>query len=404
MSDIEVTSAPPVNEFKRGFWVLFASFVGIGVNVASMAYYATGIWTRPWQEEFGWTRTEIGGQQTIAVLMMVICAPFAGRLIDRFGLKRVTTLSLLGYGLLLLAFTRMSGSLWELYVLSAAYAGIGVASTGIAFTRAINAFFVRHRGLALGICLTSTGVAAYLIPKFLTPYVDLHGWRAGFSVMFVIVMLALPIVWFLIKEKPDAEEGVEQALSDGPSLGEALRGLLFWRLGAIFFILAVALLGLVPAFIPLLLDTGMTPQEAGSLGAIMGIALIAGRLLIGFLIDRVFAPYVTAVVFSLVGLGCLALAWGGISYAIIAAIALGFAVGAEVDLIGYFTARYFGLAHYGAIYGLQYSFFILGAGLAPIITGRIWDVTGNYDVALVLAAGLMVPVVALALSLPKFSR
>lgn len=136
----------------------------------------------------------------------------------------------------------------------------------------------------------------------------------------------------------------------------------------------------------------------------MGIALIAGRLLIGFLIDRVFAPYVTAVVFSLVGLGCLALAWGGISYAIIAAIALGFAVGAEVDLIGYFTARYFGLAHYGAIYGLQYSFFILGAGLAPIITGRIWDVTGNYDVALVLAAGLMVPVVALALSLPKFSR
>ena len=53
---------------------------------------------------------------------------------------------------------------------------------------------------------------------------------------------------------------------------------------------------------------------------------------------------------------------------------------------------------------LQYSIFILGAGLAPIITGRIWDVTGNYDVALVLAAGLMVPVVALALSLPKFSR
>ena len=62
----------------------------------------------------------------------------------------------------------------------------------------------------------------------------------------------------------------------------------------------------------------------------------------------------------------------------VAAIALGFAVGAEVDLIGYFTARYFGLAHYGAIYGLQYSIFIFGVAIGPVYTGYIWDVTGNY--------------------------
>ena len=154
----------------------------------------------------------------------------------------------------------------------------------------------------------------------------------------------------------------------------------------------------------MLQDAGMTPQQAGGLGATLGLSVMIGRLLIGFVIDRVFAPYVTAIVFALVGLGCLLLGMGGIGYAFIAAIALGFAVGAEVDLIGYYTARYFGLAHYGSIYGLQYAIFIFGAGVSPVYTGYIWDVTGNYDIALILAAGLMLPVIALALSLPRFER
>ena len=136
----------------------------------------------------------------------------------------------------------------------------------------------------------------------------------------------------------------------------------------------------------------------------MGLSVMIGRLLIGFVIDRIFAPYVTAFVFACVALGCLALTLGGIEYAMVTAIALGFAVGAEVDLIGYYTARYFGMAHYGSLYGLQYSIFIFGAGISPIYTGYIWDVTGSYDIALMLAAALMLPVIALALTLPRFNH
>ena len=140
------------------------------------------------------------------------------------------------------------------------------------------------------------------------------------------------------------------------------------------------------------------------LGGYLGVSVMVGRLLVGFLIDRIFAPYLTTFVFALVGLGCLALALGGVDYAVAAAIALGFAVGAEVDLIGYYTARYFGLAHYGAIYGLQYSIFILVAGVSPILIGHIWDVTGNYDFGLMLAAALMLPVMVISLTLPKFTH
>ena len=85
-----------MNEFARGGTVLFAAFVGIGVNLTSMVYYSSGIWVRPWQDEFGWTRAEIGAQQSIAVIVMMLLATFAGQLIDRYGLKKVTTLSLFG--------------------------------------------------------------------------------------------------------------------------------------------------------------------------------------------------------------------------------------------------------------------------------------------------------------------
>lgn len=392
------------NEFKRGWAVLLGAFIGSGVGLASMVYYSTGIWIRPWQEEFGWTRAEIGLQQSISVVVMMLLAPLVGRLIDRYGLRRVTAICLFGYGLFLAVFPFMSGALLVLYALSFGYAIFGVGTTGIAFTRAVNAFFIKNRGLALGICLTSTGIMAFAMPRFMTPYVAEHGWRAGFWVMFAIVMISVPIVYFLLRDAPEDEDGAQAQALTGQTFNEAIRTVTFWKVASIFFLISTAILGLIPAFIPLLQDAGLTAKQAGQLGAALGLSVMVARLFIGFIIDRVFAPYVAAVAFSCVALGCLALGLGGIEYAMVAAIALGFAVGAEVDLIGYFTARYFGLAHYGAIYGLQYSIFIFGAAIGPVYTGYIWDVTGNYDLALIIAAALMVPVVIIALTLPRFAN
>ncbi|MEC8291365.1 MAG: MFS transporter, partial [Pseudomonadota bacterium] len=241
ISEKSIQQSTSVNEFARGWTVLFAAFVGIGVSLTSMVYYATGIWVRPWQEEFGWTRAEIGAQQSISVLVLMLLATFAGRLIDLYGLRNVTTISLLGYGLLLLGFTQMTGDLWMLYALSAACAVLGVASTALAFTRAVNAFFIKYLGLALGISLTSAGIMAYLMPRFMTPFVAENGWRAGYVVMFFIVMAALPIVYLLIRDAPD-DDGLDDAtiaqMQTGLNLGAALRTVLFWKIAGIFFLVA----------------------------------------------------------------------------------------------------------------------------------------------------------------------
>ena len=402
------------NEFKRGWGVLLGAFIGLGVGLPSMVYYSTGIWTRPWQEEFGWTRAEIGFQQSISVIVLMLLAPAVGRLIDRYGIRPIAAISLLGYASFLLLFPFMDGSLAMLYAISFGYAIFGIGTSGVAFTRPVNAFFEKNRGLALGIALTSGGVMAYAIPRFLTPFVAENGWRAGYVVMFLIVLVSTPLVYFLLRDNPEDIQGADEGATDseaeagstgsGMTFAATIRTVTFWKVAAIFLFISSAVLGLIPAFIPLLQDAGLSAAESGQLAAILGLSVMIGRLFIGFIIDRIFAPYVTATAFTLVALGCLSLGIGGVDYAIFAAIALGFAVGAEVDLIGYFTARYFGLLNYGAIYGLLYSIFIFGAAIAPLYTGYIWDVTGNYDLALMIAAALMVPVVVISLTLPRFEN
>lgn len=395
----------PQGEFARGWKTLLASFLGMGVCIVSLSYYSGGIWVKPWQDEFGWTRTEIGTAQTLSTLVLVLTAPFAGRLIDRYGLRTVSTISLFLYGLTLYAISKMNGELWMLYFLFILTPLVAVASSPLAFTRAINAWFEKHKGLALGLSLTSTGVAAFLIPKYLTPYVAENGWREGYIVLFTLVLIVLPIVWLLIRDNPpetakEIEEG--QTVLSGITFKEATNSRVFWMIAIIFLLIAVAVAGLIPSFIPLLQDAGLSAAEAGGYAAIMGASVMLGRLITGFLIDRIFAPYVTAVVFTLVAGGCLALGLGGIQYALLAAIALGFAIGAEVDLIGFFTAKYFGLKNYGTIYGFQYSTFNFGAAISPVIAGYIWDTTGNYDIALIGGAILIGIAIVIALFLPKF--
>ena len=347
---------------------------------------------------------EIGTGQSLMTVTLILAAPLAGKLIDRYGLRSVSTISLLLYAFGLLAVSKMTGELWLYYVLAVSFTLVGVASTPLGFTRAVNAWFTKNRGLALGLSLTSTGVAAFLIAQI--PYsLCCCSWlaREGYFILFVIAVVAVPLVWLLIRDHPpEAEvksETGKEALP-GLTLREAMRTRVFWSIAALFLLVATAVLGTIPSFIPLLQDAGLDATRAGELGAVLGVSVMGGRLITGFLIDRIFAPYVTAVIFTFVAAGCLALGVGGISYAFIAAIALGFAVGAEVDLIGYFTARYFGLANYGTIYGVQYSVFSLGAGISPVLAGYIWDVNGNYDVALIGGAVLLAVAVVVALTYP----
>jgi OFA family oxalate/formate antiporter-like MFS transporter len=127
--------------------------------------------------------------------------------------------------------------------------------------------------------------------------------------------------------------------------------------------------------------------------SVFGLSLAAGRLITGLLLDRFWAPFVTLPILSLPALACWLLAADHsmtMAVALFAAFLLGFAGGAETDLIAYLAGRYFGMANYGQIYGVLYMAFGIAAAVAPTVYGWVRDTTGSYDPMLFTAAGMFV--------------
>jgi predicted MFS family arabinose efflux permease len=123
---------------------------------------------------------------------------------------------------------------------------------------------------------------------------------------------------------------------------------------------------------------------------------------VGFAVDRLFAPRVAIAILLACMAGVLALATLGSVVAVPAAFVIGFSVGAEVDLIGYLVARYFGMHAYGQIYGRQYAAFLVATGLGPVIFGAIRDASDSYTPSLCVAAVFILASVTLFAKLPRF--
>jgi MFS family permease len=178
----------------------------------------------------------------------------------------------------------------------------------------------------------------------------------------------------------------------------------FWLLAASFAMMSLSFAGFLPHFVPMLTDGGLSPVTAGTIAAEIGLAVIASRLVIGFLMDRLFAPRIAIAMSLIAASGFIILVVNGIAAASLTAIALGLAMGAELDLMGFLVARYFGLREFGRIYGWLYGAFIFASGLGPLWVGALRDANGNYTLALGIgAAGLLVACVGFLL-LPRYSE
>jgi MFS family permease len=180
----------------------------------------------------------------------------------------------------------------------------------------------------------------------------------------------------------------------------------FWILALMAIAMSLGVGGLVVHLVPLFKDLGAESMEAAKIASFLGLATIAGRIGVGMLLDRFPANFVAMAALLVASAGALLLYGFDLRFASLAVIMLGLAAGAEVDIIAYLCSRQFGTRAYGAIYGLQYSIFVLGYGLSPYFVGLSRDKFGTYDPALlgsmfaVGVAGLL----ALSLRLPASAK
>jgi predicted MFS family arabinose efflux permease len=186
------------------------------------------------------------------------------------------------------------------------------------------------------------------------------------------------------RELPAGSIAPESQAASGMTAREALTGSwTFWYIFVAVFFVAVSVNGTIAHIVPILTDRGVSTRLATSVLSASGIALIAGRFLTGYLLDRFFAPYVAACSFLVPLMGIVLIRSGTSGFVpLLGSVCLGLGLGAEVDLMAFFIGRYFGLRSFGEIYGYLMAVFLLGTGLGPWIMGVCFDITHSYNLAL----------------------
>ena len=388
----------PRGEFSRGWLILVAATIGVGLGTTGLPFYSFGQFVLPVSHEFGWSRGAMSGGISCLMIGTVLTSPFVGRAVDTFGVRVVAVLSQIGLALGFLGVSFVDGSLGWFFAAWLALSFLGSGTSPIVWTRAVAGHFERSRGLALGIMLCGTGLVAIAAPLVISPIIAEFGWRVAYRVLAAtLVVVGLPITLALLRDRPagnaTAQAGTAQAGTapdgeaaglapalSGTSLGEAIRGSAFWRLELAFFLISVVVGGLIVHLTPLLVDRGFTPIVAAHTVASLGYAIIVGRLSLGALVDRFPPALVGAGLIALSALSCLLLALGAAPLP--ATLLLGLCAGAEVDLLAFLVSQLFGLRHYAQIYGWGISAFTAGAGVGPLIAGKSHDLTGSYTTTL----------------------
>jgi cyanate permease len=194
--------------------------------------------------------------------------------------------------------------------------------------------------------------------------------------------------------------GTQSVVTKAASAAKEMRSPLFVLLLLAFGAMALSFAGFLTHFVPMLREAGLDARTAGSLAGLIGASVIVSRLVVGWHADRFEAPRIAAACCAICALGCLALAWQSASLAWVGALALGTAMGAEADLIGYMTARYFGMTSYGQLYAVQYASFMLMGGVSPLWIGALADGTGGYAAPLLVTALGLAAAIVLFLRLP----
>jgi MFS family permease len=403
------------HEFRLGFKPLIGAVIGAGCGLSSISFYTHGVFVSAISADMFWSRGQVQLGITIMILMAVVTAPVIGWLVDKVGARTVALASIPIYGLALASLSLTSSAIWSYYSLWACMAILAAGTLPITWTRVVNAWFDDNRGIALGITLAGTGLAATFAPSYVVWLIEEFGWRGAYvALAATVTSISLPGVYLLFKEpigSPDTAIQIDTAergrggSGDGMTLQRALRGYRFWALGLSLFFVAAGISGLITNFFPLLIDKGLTAADAAGYAGLIGISVISGRLLAGLLVDHFWAPMIAAIFLSAPCVAALILAGTSTVPVLIqlSAFITGLAAGAELDLLAFLTSRYFGLRHYGAIYGAQFVFFSIGAGLAPYVFGHAYDVLGNYNEILVVVAIMSLIGAGLMLTLGRYS-
>ncbi len=399
-------------ELQQRWPLVLATCIGIISSSFVLPYYTIGALVGPVTAEFGWTRAEFQSAILFSSGLGALTSPFVGWLIDRFGARRVALPAMLGLGVGFFIASSMQGELWMLFLAYGSIALLGAGTIPVTWTRAIATSFFKRRGLALGLSLTGTGICASVAPHYTVWLTSEFGWRGAYiGLGLVPFILVWPVLYFLFR--PIESSGAEDIKVDhqahqaheGLTLSEAAKSYRFWILLLSILFAYMGFSGIGPNLFPSMTDDGFSREQAATIQSVFGISIIVGRVVVGYLCDRYWAPGIACVCLLMPTIGTL-IFYGDQSFvmAAIASFTIGFAAGAELDLMAFLAAKYFGLKHYAKIYSVLYATLAVCSGTAPMAFASVYDITGSYDTGFVAATVLFLAASMMVLALGRYPK
>jgi MFS family permease len=392
----------PASEFFYG-WVI-AGLVFLNLAIAYGAQYSFGVFFPSLLEEFQWDRKSISGAFALYTFMYTILGALLGRWTDRFG-PRVVLLygsAFLGGGIALISQVREP---WHLYVFYGLLASWGMSATYITSNPTVVKWFIQKRGLAIGLAQSGLGVGIILIPPLTGAMITGFGWRSACIVLGGIVSVVLfTTAFFLVghPEKigllPDGRRMQSPGRSHSPghpivpgevvySASEAIHTSSFWVLTAIFFLTWLFVFLPLVHLVIFTLDLGLSKRSAFLALSVLGGFSTAGRLVMGFISDRIGRKPALGLNIGLQFFSWLWIMGTDRSWMLVLfAAAFGFSYGGISAVFPAITGDYFGRLKAASVIGALFTISGTSAAVGPILAGYIYDLTRSYQLAFLLGA------------------
>lgn len=395
-----------MKKWHYSWTILVVAFLAI--IVAGIIRSSAGVFILPFEDEFGWSRASISFAFAVSLFLYGFFGPFMAAFVEKYGLKRMMLYSM-GLLLLSLAATFMMQHEWQLVLIWGVMMGTGsslfltVLSTQIA-----NRWFVKRRGLAVGILTAATATGQLILLPVLATLVDRYSWYHAIALIFSLSVIMLLLIAIFMRNYPanvhvapygsDVIEQPTPSTMGNPfvfafsALKEGLAAKEFWLLAGSFFICGLSTSGLIGThFISYCVSFGVPIVTAAAMLSFMGIFDLIGTTLSGWLSDRFDNRWLLFWYYSLRGLSLLALPWalasGSYTWLMIFAIFYGLDWIATVPPTIGLTRQRFGVQKSAIMYGWMVAAHQVGAGVAAYFGGVVYEVWDSYQLAFMLAGG-----------------
>lgn len=371
-----------LGEFRKSWPLLCVAMFGLCVG--AMAESTIGVFIIPLSQAFGWSLSAISALSIFTGLGVMLGGPIQGRLLDRFGFRRIVLWSIPS-GALTLVLTNFVGSnIWTLYC-AMFFWGFVLSGFSSYYVRSVGGWFDAGRGTAIGLIFAAGGIGSTIAPAATQWIIGHQGWRMGFLSLAVAGLLAWPFTYVWLRNpKADAPHRIvnEASSKTGLTRGEAMRTPVFWlNCGA--SLLSGLMLGGIFFLAPFLIENGMSREAAAYCVSLVFGAGVVGQPIWGAVNDRVRAPYVATIAFLLFFTAFVIFGFFGSQYAVLATIITGVSMSGFQNATFHIVPRYFGFRNFGEISGLIFSIRAAAGMIGPLTFSLMRDATGSYKLSYV---------------------